>query len=164
MKSFLSKLFLMSVVVLSLTSTIKAASPNLGGIAPRGWQRGTEVELTFTGARLTDAKELLFYNKGIETTKLTVVSDTQLKAMVKISPDADLGEYGIRVRTATGISELRTFYVGALPVIEEKEPNSEFTTPQKIPMNVTVHGVANNEDADYFLVEAKKRRAHQCRG
>lgn len=156
MKSFLSKLFLMSVAVLSLSSTTKAASPNLGGIAPRGWQRGTEVELTFTGARLTDAKELLFYNKGIENTKLTVVSDTQLKAMVKISPDADLGEYGIRVRTATGISELRTFYVGALPVIEEKEPNSEFTTPQKIPMNVTVHGVANNEDADYFLVEAKK--------
>lgn len=93
---------------------------------------------------------------------MTVVSDTQVKAMVKISPEAGLGEYGIRVRTATGISELRTFYVGALPVIEEKEPNSEFATPQKIAMNVTVHGVANNEDADYFIVDAK-RRADQCR-
>lgn len=156
MKIFLSRFFLMSITVLALASSLKAASPNLGGIAPRGWQRGTEVELTFTGARLTDAKELLFYRNGIETTKMTVVSDTQLKAMVKISPEAGLGEYGIRVRTATGISELRTFYVGALPVIDEKEPNSEFATPQKIPMNVTIHGVANNEDADYFLVDAKK--------
>ncbi len=156
MKIFLSRFFLMSITVLALASTLNAASPNLGGIAPRGWQRGTEVELTFTGARLADAKELLFYRKGIETTKMTVVSDTQLKAMVKISPEAGLGEYGVRIRTASGISELRTFYVGALPVIEEKEPNSEFTTPQKIPMNVTIHGVANNEDADYFLVEAKK--------
>ena len=156
MKIFLSRFFLMSIAVLAIASSLNAASPNLGGIAPRGWQRGTEVELTFTGARLTDAKELLFYRKGIETTKMTVVSDTQLKAMVKISPEAGLGEYGIRVRTATGISELRTFYVGALPVIDEKEPNSEFATPQKIAMNVTVHGVANNEDADYFLVEAKK--------
>ena len=156
MKIFLSRFFLMSITVLALASSLKAASPNLGGIAPRGWQRGTEVELIFTGARLTDAKELLFYRKGIETTKMTVVSDTQLKAMVKISPEAGLGEYGIRVRTASGISELRTFYVGALPVIDEKEPNSEFATPQKIPMNVTIHGVANNEDADYFVVEAKK--------
>jgi len=156
MKIFLSRFFLMSITVLALASSLKAASPSLGGIGPRGWQRGTEVELTFTGARLTDAKELLFYRKGIETTKMTVVSDTQVKAMVKISPEAGLGEYGIRVRTATGISELRTFYVGALPVIEEKEPNSEFATPQKIAMNVTVHGVANNEDADYFIVDAKK--------
>jgi hypothetical protein len=129
MKIFLSRFFLMSIAVLALASSLKAASPNLGGIAPRGWQRGTEVELTFTGARLTDAKELLFYRKGIETTKMTVVSDTQLKAMVKISPEAGLGEYGVRVRTATGISELRTFYVGALPVIEEKEPEILLIAP-----------------------------------
>ena len=40
--------------------------------------------------------------------------------------------------------------------MEEKEPNNEFLTPQKIPLNCTVHGVANNEDVDYFAVEAKK--------
>ena len=62
----------------------------------------------------------------------------------------------MRVRTATGISELRTFWVGALPVVEEKEPNSDFATPQKIPLNVTVHGIVDNEDVDYFVVECKK--------
>ena len=51
---------------------------------------------------------------------------------VKIAADCRLGEHAFRVRTATGISELRTFCVGALPVVEEKEPNSDFATPQTI--------------------------------
>ena len=60
--------------------------------------------------------------------------------------------------------ELRTFWVGALPVVEEKEPNSDFATPQKIPLNVTVHGVVDNEDVDYFVVEAKKGQRLSRRG
>jgi len=43
----------------------------------------------------------------------------------------------MRLRTASGITELMTFYVGALPQVAEKEPNNEFTAPQKIPLNVT---------------------------
>src|SRR5690606_28821736 len=66
------------------------------------------------------------------------------------------GEHIAQVRTASGISEYRTFYVGALPSIEEKEPNSEFETPQQIEMGTTVAGVVQNEDVDYFLVTAKK--------
>lgn len=156
MNNSISRFLLAFVAFAGITLSLSAASPNLGSVLPRGAQRGTEVEVTFTGARLEDAKELLFYKKGIETTKLTLVNANQFKATLKVEPNAELGEYGVRVRTATGISELRTFYVGALPVIQEKEPNSEFSTPQKIDMNVTVHGVVSNEDADYFLVEAKK--------
>jgi len=131
MNNSISRFLLAFVAFAGITLSLSAASPNLGSVLPRGAQRGTEVEVTFTGARLEDAKELLFYKKGIETTKLTPVNANQFKATLKVEPNADLGEYGVRVRTATGISELRTFYVGALPVIQEKEPNSEFSTPQK---------------------------------
>jgi hypothetical protein len=62
----------------------------------------------------------------------------------------------VRVRTATGVSNLELFSVGALTIVEEKEPNSEFATPQPIALNVTVHGIVQNEDVDYFVVEAKK--------
>ena len=79
-------------------------------------------------------------------------------------PDCRLGEHAVRVRTATGISELRTFWVGALPVVDEKEPNSEFATPQKIALNVTVHGVVDSEDVDYFAVECKKGQRLSRRG
>ena len=38
----------------------------------------------------------------------------------------------------------------------EVEPNNDFAQPQPIAMNVTVNGVADNEDVDYYAVEAKK--------
>jgi hypothetical protein len=133
-----------------------AASPSLGSITPRGGQRGTETVIFFNGGRLSDAKEVLFYHQGITVKKLEVVNDGQVKVTVKIAPEARLGEHAMRLRTATGISELRTFYVGALPQIDEKEPNNDFKAPQKIPLNVTVSGVIDNEDVDYFSFEAKK--------
>ncbi len=43
-----------------------------------------------------------------------------------------------------------------LKEINEVEPNNDFAAPQAIPMNVTVTGIADNEDVDYFVVEAKK--------
>jgi hypothetical protein len=137
-------------------SSVIAASPSLGGIQPRGAQRGTEAVLTFSGGRLTDAQEVLVYYPGIAVKKLEMVNDATLKVTVAIAPDCRLGEHAFRVRTASGISELRSFWVGALPVVEEVEPNSDFDKPQPIPLNVTVHGIVQNEDVDYFVVECKK--------
>ncbi len=132
------------------------ASPSVASIAPRGGQRGTEAVLLFIGARLSDAKEIHFYSPGFTVNKLEIVNDGQVKATVAIATDCRLGEHAMRLRSATGISELRTFFVGALPVVEEKEPNSDFAAPQKIPINVTVHGVVQSEDVDYFVFDAKK--------
>jgi len=119
----------------------QAASPQLTRVLPRGAQRGTEVELTFDGQRLADAQEVLIYEPGITLSKPEQPADKklegkQVKVTAKIAPDARLGEYHLRLRTATGLSELRTFWVGALPVVQEKEPNSDARTPQAIPMNV----------------------------
>src|SRR5262249_17916544 len=133
-----------------------AASPVLSGVSPRGAQRGTEAVLTFSGARLGDAREALFYSPGFQVTKIEVTNDASVKATVKISPDCGLGEHAVRLRCESGISELRTFWVGALPIVAEVEPNSDFAAPQKIPLNVTVQGVVDYEDVDYYAVELKK--------
>ena len=135
---------------------LRAASPSLTAIRPLGAQRGTEVELNLTGARLADAKEILFYQPGIAVTNLVVVSDAHVKATVKLAPDCRLGLYDLRLRTATGISELRNISVGALTEIAEVEPNNDFARPQPIAMDVTVNGVADSEDVDYYQVEAKR--------
>lgn len=150
-------LLLASVIsVCSVVDTAFSASPSLGGVSPRGVQRGTEAVVTFSGARLGDAKEVVFYTPGFQVTKLEVVNPNAVKATVKVAGDCQLGEHSARVRTESGISELRTLWVGALPVVAEKEPNSEFTTPQKIALNVTVEGVVQYEDVDYYAVECKK--------
>jgi hypothetical protein len=153
----------MLALLLVLSATLRlcvshsfAASPVLSALSPRGAQRGKDVVVTFSGARLADAKEVLFYTPGFSVAKLEVVNPSVVRATVKIAQDCRLGEHAVRLRTASGISEMRTFWVGALPVVAEKEPNSDFAAPQKIPLNVTVEGVVDYEDVDYFAVECKK--------
>jgi hypothetical protein len=143
-------------LALLLVSTAQAATPSLTAIRPVGCRRGTELDVTFSGARLGDAVEIVYYQPGITTASLKKVDDNSVKARLKIAPDCALGLHDVRVRTATGISELRTFSVGALEEVQEKEPNNDFRAPQPIAMNVTVNGVAENEDVDYFVVQAKK--------
>jgi hypothetical protein len=152
----MTRLVLSLCVLCVLCGELFSASPVLSGITPAGAQRGTEATVTFTGARLTDAQEVLCYQPGVTVKKLAVVNDTAVSVTFAIAPDCRLGEFLFRVRTASGISDARTFWVGALPVVDEKEPNSEFATPQPIPLNSTVHGSLGGEDVDYFAVECKK--------
>src|SRR5262245_7936029 len=150
------KQLLSLAVGLTVVGALQAASPSLASVQPRGAQRGADATFVLGGNNPADAKELFFYSPGLSVTKLEVVNNTQVKVTVKIAPDARLGEHALRVRTATGVTELRTLWVGALPVVDEKEPNNDFAAPQKIPLNCTIHGVADNEDVDYFAVDAKK--------
>lgn len=153
-----TRLSLLSAAALLATLTCGiagAASPSLNLILPRGVQRGAEHVISFTGGNLADAQEIFFYSPGFTVTKLEGTAGAA-KATVQVAPDCQIGEHVAQVRTASGISEYRTFYVGALPAVDEKEPNSEFTEPQAIELNVTVQGVVTGEDVDYFVVEAKK--------
>ena len=145
-----------AILCLTLTACVFAASPRLGSITPRGVQRGQEIVVSFNGSNLADAEQIFFYeNKGFEVTKLEPAGGN-VKVTMKIAPDVRLGEHVAQVRTKSGLSDYRTFWVEDLAVIEEKEPNSEFATPQAIELNKVVNGNVGNEDVDYYVVEAKK--------
>ena len=147
---------LASLLIVICATSAFAASPRLSIINPRGVQRGTEAVLTFSGSQLGDGEQILFYSPGLEIVKVETIDVNNCKATVKIAPDCRLGEHVAQVRTKTGISDYRTFYVGALPQVDEKEPNSLFDQPQPITLNQTVVGSIGGEDVDYFIVEAKK--------
>ncbi len=138
------------------SSACLAAAPDIDRFTPRGARRGTEVDVVFSGPRLGDAKGLLFYEPGITVKSLDVLPDKRVKVRLSLAADCRLGPHALRMQTATGISKLVTFSVGALPEIDEIEPNNDFAKPQKINLNTTVNGVVLNEDVDYFSVEAKK--------
>ena len=95
-----------------ISPAIQAASPSWSAIRPVGGQRGTELEITLSGARLGDAQEIIYYQPGITTVSLKKLDDNNVRAKIKIAADCFLGLHDLRVRTATGISELRTFSVG----------------------------------------------------
>jgi hypothetical protein len=148
--------------VLAILSSILFASPafatapHLASITPAGGQRGTELQISLNGDRLQDAEEIICYEPGLEVKRLNLVTNKVVKAQLKISPECRLGEHHLRLRTASGLSELRTFYVGAFPIVAEKEPNNLPAQAQKIALNTTVAGVITSEDVDCFAVEVKK--------
>ncbi len=149
----------LALIVLALTilaPPANAVSPVIRSMKPVGGRRGTEVAVTLTGQRLGDAKEILFYEPGIKASKIVAGKDDQITATFKIDADVQPGLYDFRLRTATGITALRTFSVGVLAEVTEAEPNNDFAQPQRIAMNMTVNGVAASEDVDYYAVKAKK--------
>src|SRR3954464_14786816 len=130
-RTFSPASLIISTLCLAAGVVAHAASPQLVRILPRGAQRGTEAELTFVGQRLEDAKEIFIYQPGVTVTKIEQPTEKaqagkQLKVTLQIDPTARLGESDMRVRTATGISELKSFWVGAYPTVNEKEPNSDY--------------------------------------
>ena len=143
--------------MLLLTATnVLATAPQLASITPTGGQRGTDLEVSFAGERLQDAQEILCYEPGIQILNLNSASNKVVKAQLKIAAGCALGEHHLRVRTTSGLSELRTFLVGPFPVVEEIEPNSDPAKAQKIALNTTVAGVIKSEDVDCFALELKK--------
>ena len=148
------RMFVLILIVVS--GNAFAASPVLSLITPRGAQRGVETEILLNGQRFEDAQEVMIYEPGIQVVDFAVVNGGQVKAKLKIDADCPLGTKHLRVRTASGLSDLRNITVSALPTIMEVEPNNDFKMPQVITNNVTVEGIIQNEDVDYFTFEAKK--------
>jgi hypothetical protein len=143
-------------LMLVFAAPAPAAAPQIDRIAAPGGQRGTELDLVLAGPRLADARGILLYYPGIEVKALQTLPDKTVKARLAIAADCRLGPHALRLQTASGMSNLLTFSLGALPEVNEVEPNNEFNKPQKIGLNTTVNGTVDNEDVDYFLVEAKK--------
>ncbi|MDB6134374.1 MAG: peptidase [Verrucomicrobiales bacterium] len=143
-------------LVLAFACVCPAASPDFGAIYPRGGQRGTSVPVTLGGARLDDAEEIVSYSADIKVADLKVESATALKATFQIGAGCPFGEHTFRVRTKSGVSYGRTFWVGPFPTVDEVEPNDKFTSAQSVTYGSTLAGIAKNEDADYFKIEGKK--------
>lgn len=139
--------------ILVSSGTAWATRPVVSRVDPPGLQKGVDNQVIIRGARLTDAKQLLFYEPGIEVVALEKVDDASVKATLKVPAEYPNGVHAFRLVTETGISNLRMFGVGPFPQVAEVEPNSTFETPQAVPMSSTVTGVADNEDVDYYQVE-----------
>lgn len=143
-------------LTIALSGEVFSADPTLSVITPRGAQRGTEQVFRFSGARLEDAEEIFFYEPGVKVVEIKAVNANVIDVTVRIAADCQLGEHTAQVRTKSGISDYRTFFVGALPAVAEAEPNTDFGSPQQVALNVTVDGVVDNEDVDYYALDLKQ--------
>jgi hypothetical protein len=143
-------------ILLALLTPLAAFTPVLNLVNPRGGQRGTEMEIHFHGERLEEIGEALFYQPGLTLSDIDPKDGKHATAKLTIAADAPLGEHSLRLRTAGGLTELRSFWVGQFPAVAEAEPNATFDQAQRVELNTTVQGVAANEDDDYYVCTLKK--------
>lgn len=154
---------LMLGLLLGLTSLPALASqPVVTKIEPTGVVRGESTTITLQGARLQDARQILMEQPGIEISEVKPVNNESVQVTLTAAADLPPGLYPFRLVTGTGISNMRLLSVGAMKVVAEVEPNSEFAMPQKVDMNVTVTGVVTREDEDYFAVDLKAGQTINC--
>ncbi len=133
-----------------------AAYPEFSATIPNGGPRGAEWKLTVTGNRLADFESLMFFSPGITQKSVEKVENNKVQLTISVAPDVPLGNHLLRIRTKSGISHVRQFFVGPFPNVEEKEPNSEMDAAQAIGFNQTIEGVVLSEDVDYYKITAKK--------
>lgn len=133
-------------------------TPQLNLILPRGVQRGMEHRLEFLGERLQQTEQVFLYDRadGISILEVKPIDDKKVEVLIRVSEDCRLGEHIAQLRTRDGISEYRSFFVGALPVVEELEPNNSFSEAQAVEPDITLSGVITNEDIDYFRFTGKQ--------
>src|SRR5437867_6853852 len=79
----------------------RTLSPFIQSIFPRGGRQGTEVEISIQGKYLGGACEIRFSGTGVKG-KVLDASESQVKALVNISPDAPVGRRDLRVLTPRG--------------------------------------------------------------
>lgn len=144
------------LLLFGLVSTVEAYRPELVSSVPRGMQRGTTETIVLRGTRLSDSRQVILDTPGINVLGLKAVDDKKVEVEFEIPAETKPGLYPLRVVTETGLSNVLMFSVGALPTIQEAEPNSDFAAPQVIENNVTIEGTVAREDEDYFVVDLKQ--------
>lgn len=131
-----------------------AADPSIDRAEPQGVQRGAEQKVVFRGARIGVAPEgLMFYEDGVQVKQLERIDDNAVAATLAVDAACPLGRHAVRLRTASGVSNLVTLHVGALEAVQEVEPNNSIESAQAIESGRVVHGVVRPEDEDVFAVE-----------
>ncbi len=140
----------------AFASVAEAYRPEIVSSTPRGMQRGTTQKVVLNGARVGDARQLLFDREGITVKSLKPLDASKVELELEVPADTPPGLYPMRLVAETGLSNVMLFGVGAMPTIDEAEPNSEFGAPQQIENNVTIEGAVAREDEDYYVVDLKK--------
>ncbi len=140
---------------LGLFSPAMAAFPIVTYHQPLGVTRGGEATVVLHGDRLSDAREVLFDQPGIEVLECKPIDNKSVELKVKTEATLSPGMYSFRVVTASGATNLRFLSVGTMPTVDEVEPNNDFASPQEIAMNHTVEGNVDREDVDCYRVSLK---------
>ncbi|WP_373653360.1 PPC domain-containing protein [Schlesneria sp. DSM 10557] len=150
------RIMLTTAFLVGLLNITHAAGPSVESVIPAIGQRDTSFTLRLVGAGLSKASELMLYSPDVVCTELKPVTDNELLATLKTTHDCRPGTYAFRVRSPQGVSELRIFRITPFPVVNADEPNESLEEAMSLDRNVTVTGLLEKGDRDYFKLRLRR--------
>ncbi|MBI4906658.1 MAG: hypothetical protein HY820_23725 [Acidobacteria bacterium] len=141
-----------AVACAALLARAQTTTPVLASIFPAGGGRGSTVEVTLNGTAITP-ESILVSGEGV-TARIVKVDPKIVRIALDIAPNAEPGMRELRVVNAGGVSNRARFVISDLPEINEIEPNSLKSTPQKITsLPIVINGQITEADRDYFQLQ-----------
>jgi len=137
--------------LLSQGQTVLGGGPSLEALRPPIGSRGTEFSVIARGSSLSEVKEVITYREGMKFRTIEKVNDDEIKLTFSTKPDSPLGIYPIRLRSAGGLSELRTITLTPFPMVEETSSGSA----QLVPMNSTIVGSLEGDAVDTYEIQVE---------
>jgi hypothetical protein len=147
------------MLVCSLPTFANLPAATLSAVFPMGGRCGTELELTINGSELDEATTVFFTHPGLVAKHIA-----DKKFSVAIAPDVPLGAYDVRVAGKNGVSNPRTFVVGALPEAVDHAANDKREAAVEIAVGSVFNGFVNPASAEYlkFAVKQGERVFIEC--
>ncbi len=136
----------------------------LTSVFPAGGKPGTTFDVTLTGRDIDDAGQLVFTQPGItavqkigaENPFFKSKSPLQGQFTVTIPAATPPGIYEVRTIGRFGASNPRSFVVGTLDEVPDKDPAATAATARVVPLESTVSGAVRPERADFYKFTAHK--------
>ena len=138
---------------------VRQPEGTLHAVYPAGGQRGTSVAVEFNALQGLDGATGVVIDglPGITVKDFKAPAQYKAQATFVIAPDAAPGPRQVRVvGGSNGLTSCRTFFVGTLSEVVEKEPNNSPDAAQVIALPAVVNGRLDPAlDTDHFAFEAK---------
>ena len=175
--SLLRSLLLAIAFAVLAVADADAMVHHIESVLPRAGQRGTTIEVAIQGTHLQDVREVAFLRPGIHAIDIGPTkpmpsprsfahsgrADQEVRCKFVIAADCPLGRHPFRIRTASELTVLSTFWVVPLETIEEKEgkqgDNDVITKAKPIPRSCAVLGRITTQrqaDVDVYRIAGKK--------
>ncbi|MFT5466547.1 MAG: hypothetical protein ACI8UO_001647 [Verrucomicrobiales bacterium] len=128
------------VLLLGICNLPAPQNRHIEAVPTRAGKQGTTVDVLIQGNFIEDPREIVFFRPGIKAVDVKQIEDLerpislahstdaiaqQVTAKFVISPDCPIGEHQFKLRTATQLSTLSTFWVTPYPIHQEIEPDGQ---------------------------------------
>lgn len=141
------------LLVASSAAEVSAATPVLNSVFPAGGQVGTAVEVTIAGTALVDTSTLYCSQQDVTCRQ---VAGKKNVFELSIPEGTPTGQYDLYALTRGGLSSPRVFVIGNRSELLEADASQPESTPQTVPLDVTINGRIQKGQIDRYVFSARK--------